>query len=117
MYRNDGVDIDLDQKSKNYYVNHIETTEWLQYTVAAEARGRYTLKVVVAAGTDTGKLAVTVNNGETRVIAVPNTGGELQWTAITLRDVELFEGNNTFVLRAEKGGYNLSALQLVPAGR
>lgn len=117
MYRNDGVDIDLDQKSKNYYVNHIETTEWLQYTVTAEAKGRYTLKVVVAAGADTGKLAVTVNNGDTRILAVPNTGGELQWTTITLRNVDLFAGKNTLVLRAEKGGYDLSALQLVPSGR
>lgn len=112
-YRNDGVDIEFDQAGKAYYVSKLEATEWLQYTLTAEAEGRYLLKLLVASVAEGGRIAVAVNHGEARALDVPDTGGDLRWAAVELPDVDLEQGNNVVILRVERGGYHLSAMQFV----
>jgi endoglucanase len=114
-YRNDGVDIGVDATSGAHYVTHIEAKEWLRYTLRAGREGSYALRILVGATGNDGRLAVAVNGGVPRALDVRATGGDTQWSAIELRDVALESGNNVVTLSVERGGFNLSALQFVPA--
>jgi endoglucanase len=111
IYRNDGVDISKDSTEYNsYYVDHIETGEWLQYTVQVKTAGIYSISLKVASGTDDAKLSIeTADTSAT--IAIPNTGGLKTWKTIVLKSINLKAGSNKLKVLADKGGYNLHSLQ------
>jgi endoglucanase len=111
IYRNDGVDISKDSTEYNsYYVDHIETGEWLQYTVQVKTAGIYSISLKVASGTDDAKLSIeTADTSAT--IAIPNTGGLKTWKTIVLKSINLKAGSNKLKVFADKGGYNLHSLQ------
>ncbi|NHA06160.1 cellulase family glycosylhydrolase [Mucilaginibacter sp. HC2] len=113
IYRNDGVDISKDSTAYNsFYVDHIETTEWTQYTIQAKTAGVYSVKLKVAAATDDAKLSLHINGADqAKEIAVPNTGGLKTWQVITVKDIRLKAGTNKVRVYANKGGYNLHWLQ------
>lgn len=114
VYRNDGVDIAEDTgAAQNWYVNRIDTSEWLQYTVRAASAGNYRLRLRVSAETAPGKIAVSINNDLINILDVPVTGGATQWKTVDLTGIPLMSGNNVVMLRAEQGGYNLSALEFI----
>lgn len=59
IYRNDGVDIARDSSTNDrYYVNSIETGEWLQYTLNVSRSGNYMLKLSTAATHSKGRLSI-----------------------------------------------------------
>ena len=65
IYRNDGVDISKDSTAYNsFYVDHIETGEWTQYTIQAKTAGVYSVKLKVAAATDDAKLSLNINGAD-----------------------------------------------------
>ncbi len=80
-YRNDGVDIKADNNGT--YVTDTEAGEWLQYTLTAPDKGKYTLRLTTAAATATGKVYATVNGTKTKEAAIltkpvaPNNGNRL----------------------------------------
>lgn len=113
IYRNDGVDINKDSTAYNsFYVDHIETTEWTQYTIQAKTAGVYSVKLKVAAATDDAKLSLHINGADqAKEVAIPNTGGLKTWQVITVKDIRLKAGTNKVRVYANKGGYNLHWLQ------
>ncbi|WP_242693115.1 cellulase family glycosylhydrolase [Sabulibacter ruber] len=114
-YRNDGVDIAQDSVSGKFFVNHIETGEWLQYTTAFEENKAIagTLKLLVASDTNTSKLTLTVNGDVVKAgMGVPNTGGPKKWKSVTLKNIPLKPGKNVFRLIAEQGGFQLQSLEI-----
>ncbi|MGN8067984.1 cellulase family glycosylhydrolase [Mucilaginibacter sp. 22184] len=112
-YRNDGVDISKDSSTYNsFYVDHIETSEWTQYTIQVKTPGVYTVKLKVAAATDDAKLTLNINGADqAKEVAIPNTAGLKTWQVITVKDIRLKAGVNKVRVYANKGGYNLHWLQ------
>jgi hypothetical protein len=113
IYRNDGVDISKDSTAYNsFYVDHIETSEWLQYTIQVKTAGVYSISLKVALGTDDAKLSINVNGADqAKEVAVPNTGGLKTWKVFAINDIRLKAGSNKVRVYANKGGYNLHWLQ------
>jgi endoglucanase len=111
-YRNDAVDIHRSADADgSFYVTKIEDGEWLSYTVNAQKSGKYDLKLAVASETETGKVAVLVNDLPAKATSVPKTGGVEKWQSLLLKDIPLKVGLNNIRIRAEKGGFNLHSLQ------
>ncbi|PWK72478.1 carbohydrate binding protein with CBM6 domain [Mucilaginibacter oryzae] len=113
VYRNDGVDIAKDSTQYNsYYVDHIETGEWTQYTVFVKTPGVYSISLKVASPNDDAKLSVLVDNTtQAKEVAVPNTGGLKKWQVIAVKNIVLKAGANKIKVQADNGRYNLHYLQ------
>jgi endoglucanase len=111
VYRNDGVDISKDSTAYNsYYVDHIETGEWLQFTLRVKTPGVYSVSLKVASDIDGAKLSLETNDTSATIV-IPNTGGLKKWQVITVKNIHLKAGNNKLKVNADKGGYNLHSLQ------
>jgi len=115
IYRNDGVDIYKDSvKYNSYYVGDIENGEWLQYTIDVLKERRYTFKITVTPGVEDGKISITSNgNSLTGEVIVPATGNRGTWQTITIKNVHLSAGINRIRIHADKGGFNLSGIQIM----
>jgi endoglucanase len=101
IYRNDGVDIELDSVDLTfYYVSHFEKGEWLNYTVNITKGGRYTLNLRLSAKKIAGKLTLRINSGTPHQIDIKPG---LNWQEITIMNVDLKKGNNTIRVIAEEG--------------
>ncbi|WP_461139471.1 cellulase family glycosylhydrolase [Spirosoma pomorum] len=117
-YRNDGVDIQLDQTDRRPYVSTIETGEWLTYTIEVSKAGTYAVRFRVASDTTGGRLAIQVGNqGTGKAVAVPNTGGPTAWQLTPAEPIRLRKGKHTLRLTAEQGGFNLAAVELTSITR
>ncbi len=104
-YRNDAVDLVRDAGGAAY-VRSLGAGEWLRYTVTSSG-GAYRLGVRDAAGAPAG-VAVVLNG-----VAVPNASAGRAGATVTL-----LPGRNTLVLRSERSGTSLRALEFAPdAGR
>ncbi len=113
-YRNDGVDIKADNNGT--YVTDTEAGEWLQYTLTAPDKGKYTLRLTTAAATATGKVYATVNGTKTKEVAIPQTGGAEQWKPVDAATMELKKGTNVIRVYVVAGDFNFKALELIKAG-
>lgn len=109
-YRNDGVDIAKGKEDGDYFVTKTEDGEWLQYTVLADAPGRYTMAIRVSAAGPGGSLSVSANGQDLAAVAVPGSGEN--WRDITVKDVPLRKGSNQIRIRVEKGGFNVASFRL-----
>ena len=117
IYRNDGVDISKDSTAYNsFYVDHIETGEWTQYTIQVKTAGTYSVKLKVATVTNDAKLSLNINGADqAKEVVIPNTGGLKTWQVITVNDIRLKAGANKVRVYANNGGYNFHWLQFVTA--
>jgi endoglucanase len=110
-YRNDGVDIVMDSAHyETYYVNHIETGEWLQYTIDVKQKGIYNIGLSVASEITGGAVSITINNkiaGNKQM--VPLTGAK-NWTTLWFKNVSLAAGRQLLRVYADKGGFDFSAI-------
>jgi len=130
-YRNDGVDIMAQGAVHFNYVFSIEDGEWLQYTVQAGEKGRYTVGFTVSATADTGRISLSSNGSWlARGLTVPATGtadstggkggtggaaasrgnGAPSWRRIETQGVTLEAGTNILRVYADKGGWNFASL-------
>lgn len=114
VYRNDGVDILPDSKNPgSYYIGHIESGEWLQYTISVSKKGTYRLGFTVASYQPGGKLTVATNQESFgTAISVPSTKGPEDWVNMDGPTVSFKKGKNTLRIKAENGGYNLKEIQI-----
>jgi endoglucanase len=110
-YRNDGVDIKNDTTGP--YVFSIEDSEWMQYTVNVKTKGTYTVKFTVAANIADGKLSLKNSTQTLGTITIPNTGDLQAWQTVELKGVALNSGVNKLRVYADKGGFNLRAMQFM----
>ena len=115
VYRNDGVDIVRDElKYDAFYVNNMESGEWLTYTFDVKRKGIYTLKLRVAAASDTGKVSVLVEGKSiAKGLNIPDTGGETGFQFIIIKDVRLKAGKQTMKFLADAGTFSFSYFQFI----
>jgi len=114
VYRNDGVDIYKDSvKYNTWYVGEIENGEWLQYTINVLKNGIYQFKITVVPGKQKGEISITSNaRSLAKKVTVESTGmSELQ--TITINNIHLSTGINRIRIYADKGGFNLHAIQVI----
>jgi endoglucanase len=112
LYRNDGVDIQRDDTG--YHVFSIEDGEWLQYTVEVVKKGNYTAKFNVATDTAAGQISFSVNNAASAGgVTLSNDEALKKWHLVELKNVPLKKGINKIRVYADKGGFNLKAIQFI----
>jgi endoglucanase len=115
VYRNDGVDISKDTEAhESYYVDHIESGEWLTYTIEVKKKGSYVLKLKVASDNDQGRVAIMANgNFLAKDITIPNTGGFKNFQFLEIKPILLHSGKQTIKVLADVGSFNFSQLQFI----
>jgi hypothetical protein len=109
-YRNEGVDIEFDAAKKAYFINHIETGEWTEYTVEVDRAGAYQLSAQVRSTVETGRISVSINNAvaENEAAIAIST----HWQPVKMGTVNLLQGTNKIRVYAKSGGYEFLSLQL-----
>jgi endoglucanase len=107
-YRNDGVDIQADDNG--YHVFSIEDGEWLQYTVQANAKATYTVKLLVS--TNKGRVTLSVDDTQQGTVSLSGiaTNG---WYTVDIKNIKLNKGNNRVRVIADEGGFNLKSVQFI----
>ncbi|WP_449439826.1 carbohydrate-binding protein [Pedobacter steynii] len=115
IYRNDGVDIAKDDiKYESYYVNNIESGEWLQYTVDIEKKGVYTIKLNIASDNSRGRISLTSNGVLiAKEVKVPNTGNMKTFKTIEIKNIALNAGKQRIKVLADTGYFNFNYLQFI----
>lgn len=109
-YRNEGVDIAWDETKKSYFVNHIETGEWTEYSIEVDKAGSYTITAQVRSTVDTGSIALSVNNTSLDKNTV--IGRSDKWQSVSIGNADLLQGTNKIRVYAKAGGYEFLSLQL-----
>jgi hypothetical protein len=109
-YRNEGVDIGFDSAKKSWFINYIETGEWIEYTLEADRAGDYQLLAEVKSAVATGRIGVRVNN-ETLAVDAALPQSE-HWQPVPLAKVKLLAGTNKIRIYAKAGGYQFLSLRL-----
>ncbi|MBN2281114.1 MAG: glycoside hydrolase family 3 C-terminal domain-containing protein [Candidatus Marinimicrobia bacterium] len=88
-------------------VGWIDNNDWINYHCYVENSGTYKLNFRVAAQSNTGRLKFIVDGYEKFNLDLPVTGGWQSWRTIS-HTVNLEEGEQTFWIFAERGGWNLN---------
>jgi hypothetical protein len=104
-YRNDGVDINGNEGE--YYVDHFEAEEWLQYTVDASTGGKYKLSVIVSAESLT-TLQIEVA-GQSARVSIPV--GE-SWLTLPAGTFKFNKGLNTVRVDVRNGKLRLKEIRV-----
>ena len=109
-YRNDGVDIG--SGGSGFTIGFLATTEWLEYTVNAEAEGFYDLSVNYSSGKPTPGASLSVSLFDEGIILVddfrmPNTGGWSSYKTTNLGSYYFTEGKHIIRFYIKKTGFNL----------
>ncbi len=115
-YRSDDVDIWNDGGSEGNYVGAMPSGEYLEYTVDVASSGDYLLSLRLS--TPNNGRIVHVEFGSvdvTGAIAVPNTGGWVSWQNVSV-PVTLAAGQQIMRLAVDKGGLNVSSVNIQSAG-
>ena len=116
-YRNDGVDIQVENDPKgplNYHVFNIEDGEWLQYTLTVADAGKYTIAVTLSDADNGGRFSLLCNDKPlAENLTVGNTGGLTNWQTVEVKNIRLEKGVNRLRLVADKGGFDFSQLQFI----
>lgn len=110
VYRNDGVDINFDGAKKTYYVDSIESGEWLEYNLDTLKAGSYQINLWVRAKSAGGKVSLRINN-QADLISKDIPASEV-WQKITLTPTDLQLGSNRLRLKAEQGGYEFLQIDI-----
>jgi hypothetical protein len=82
VYRNDGVDIGQYATGK-YYVEHVATGEWLEYTINVPSAGNYNITAYVGSPYTGGQFTLQFQNGTTTAFVVNSTGDYLIFKPIS----------------------------------
>ena len=115
--RNDGVDIQLvnDEKAADLAVGHMQTGEWMNYTVTVRQAGRYTVRARVANGLPTAAgLMLKLDNAPIATLRVP-TGQAATWTTLTATTATLPQGRYTLQVYVSQPGARLRWLRFTAA--
>jgi len=111
QYRNDGVDIELDQNG-DPSIGWTDDGEWLQYTIEAAQGGDYSLQIEVASQTSSGNMRVYLD-GEliNSAVETPVTGGWHHWLPIYLNDIPISAGSHALTVEIREAGFNMRAME------
>ena len=108
MFRNDGVDIGGDHG--NYFVDQIESGEWMKYTVTASRAGTYSVVLNIASTKLGGKAGVSANGAKASEAEIPETKD--RWQKVPAGKVILKKGQNAIVVTAVDGGFKLQSIEI-----
>lgn len=107
-YRNDGVDIEGSEG--DYFVDKIESGEWLQYTVTSKKSAQVNVVLTVRGDGSKGSVSVAANGSKAIELRVPNTGEK--WQSLLVGKLALKRGTNTIIVRAVDGGFKFKSIEL-----
>ncbi|SNR76997.1 Carbohydrate binding module (family 6) [Lutibacter agarilyticus] len=112
IYRTDNVDIDV--IGDMYHIGWTANGEWLEYTVDVAKAGIYDIDVVYSAGRTTpAKIGLELFDEGTQLFnnfTLPITGSWSTYKTITVKDVNLTEGNHIIRLNIIISGCNIDKL-------
>jgi len=117
-YRFDS-DVDVQESAEgDTYIGLTRDGEFLTYTVNVPETGEYTIRARVATPLDIASIRFSVNGEDkTGSVAVPNTGGFLDWTTIAAgQDITLNQGVQQVRIDFEGGPFNLDNFSVVSLG-
>jgi endoglucanase len=114
-YRNDGVDIYEDSTLKgSYHVGHIETGEWMQFTINVLEGGQYALELRISSAHPDGMISILDNMRPlAKMVPIPSTNGDENWKSIILPHLELNAGIHRLRFLVEKGGFNFKSIKFL----
>lgn len=109
QYRNDGVDIRQDSVSGSYVVFDIKDGEWLQYTLYADRKSRYRLKLKIRDRNAGGEIAIVINGVRVDSLAVkPGSAADVWQT----KPVTFSPGENKLRVIMLLGGFEFQGFEL-----
>jgi hypothetical protein len=115
QFRNTDVDIETASVG-GYDVGWTDAGEWLNYTVAVQAAGDYTVTLNVASiGGATMHVGFNgPSQGQWKSVTIPATGGWQSWTTVSV-PVTLGAGTQQMTLLFDTGGMNLNSSMVTSA--
>jgi endoglucanase len=114
-YRNDGVDIEVnnDDISNGFHVGWIENDEWLQYTFNNNESMTYNMIVRYASALNTAKVYIEINGKRaSKSISLASTGGWSTWRSAAITNIIIPAGEVKLKVVFEQGGVNFNYFQL-----
>jgi endoglucanase len=102
-YRNDGVDISKD--GDQFYVDHFETGEWLQYTITSPQEKKFNLSFLINNKTD-GRIILECSGKKYEINAKAND----QWHEAAIKDVSVRKGKNVVRIKVLTGEFNFKTI-------
>ncbi len=102
-YRNDGVDIS--KEGDQFYVDHFESGEWLQFTVTSETAKAFNLSLSFSNKVD-GKIILECNGKPYEIIAKANSS----WHEIEVKKISLRKGRNLVRVKVQTGDFNFKSI-------
>jgi hypothetical protein len=109
-YRNDGVDIKLEENNQPY-IFYIENDEWLLHTLFVEKEGNYDLSFSTSGSTG----VIDVYKNEKLIaknVSLPADADSTKWTPSKSIDIHLNKGENKLKIYFVKGGFNFRNFEL-----
>ena len=119
VYRTDDVDIYTNTDASGFHVGGIKSGEWLEYDVTLPGiPGGYETFDVVVRVVSTKSLSHSIDleiDGQTHTFNFGRTGNSWNaWTDITLEDVVLPAGAQSFRLTLNSTKFNLNYIEFIP---
>ncbi len=117
VYRNDGVDIDVndDPLSNGYKVTKMEEGEWLNYTFPVSAPAEYRIFLRVDVLQPNQKIAISINGEEPKTFVFnPVANNEKQkWQTVEVVKKQLLKGKNSIRIYAKTNQIEFGFIQLI----
>jgi ELWxxDGT repeat protein len=106
-------DVDIEysggQENGNFNINHIESGEWLAYTVQIAETGVYDIEVRVAALNSNNVFSFSVNDDVlVDAIAFESTGSSQTWESIFISGIPLEAGRHVLKFEAVTSDFNIN---------
>jgi hypothetical protein len=103
-YRNDGVDISKD--GDQFYVDHFEPGEWLQFTISSDIQKSFELALSISSKQD-GKIILTCNGKNYEA----NIKANEMWNEIETKKVFFRKGRNVLRIKVQTGELNFKSIR------
>ncbi|MFT3979204.1 MAG: cellulase family glycosylhydrolase [Ferruginibacter sp.] len=118
VHRNDGVDIFKEEGKEAYYIGSFEKGEWLQYSVALPASGKYSVEFLLAADTATIIQFDVLSAGKAAISYQINMTGEKNkdWKKLRLKNVSLSKGKQIIRIMIKNGKADFKQMKFERSG-
>lgn len=112
-YRNDEVDIEITADLEGVYnVAYTLAGEWLEYSVKVSNTANYNLDLRVAKDGTGGLIHIEFDGQDvTGPITIPNTAGWQVWQTVSLKNINLTEGNHIMKVVFDANYINLNYIE------
>lgn len=105
-YRNDGVDIRVDEISTQPYISDFQQSEWVRYTVVVNKAGAYSVSAMISSNE---KAELSLSSGENTIEGKVAPGST--WLPVSLGKLRMAKGRNVITVKAVTGTFNLLSIQ------